>query len=213
MASLTWWTRVWVSSGSWWWTGKPGVLQSVGSQTVKHDWMTELNWIGKKKKVFHIKYFRTIPIRSGLVLRCRLQVVSLKIYISVPRESQHRSKLKHQRKPVNLHKHHLENWVWGNGHQGRYSGIQNVSYSFLMLCVHSVTHQIMTVSTKRVKSTGPDTTGHFWCLRHSPFLQNTHYLSVRKNMHRTHGEKPPATKKHQVRCYESLGKVELISLG
>ena len=45
MASLTQWTWVWVSSGSWWWTGRPGVLQSMGSQGVRHDWATELNWI------------------------------------------------------------------------------------------------------------------------------------------------------------------------
>ena len=38
-------TRVWVGSGSWWWTGKPGVLQSIRPQKVGHDWMTELNWI------------------------------------------------------------------------------------------------------------------------------------------------------------------------
>ena len=38
MASLTQWT--WVNSGSWWWTGKPGVLQSVGSKRVRHDWAT-----------------------------------------------------------------------------------------------------------------------------------------------------------------------------
>ena len=44
MASLTWWTWVWVSSGSWWWTGKPGVLQSMGSQRVGHNWATELDW-------------------------------------------------------------------------------------------------------------------------------------------------------------------------
>ena len=43
MAALTRWTRVWVSSGSWWWTGKPGVLQSMGSQRVGHDCVTELN--------------------------------------------------------------------------------------------------------------------------------------------------------------------------
>ena len=42
MASLTLWKRVWVSSGSWWWTGKPGVLQTIGSQKVKHNWVTEL---------------------------------------------------------------------------------------------------------------------------------------------------------------------------
>ena len=41
-ASPTRWTRVWASSGSWWWTGKPGVLQSMGSQKVGHDWVTEL---------------------------------------------------------------------------------------------------------------------------------------------------------------------------
>ena len=34
----------WASSGSWWWTGKPGVLQSMGSQRVGHDWATELNF-------------------------------------------------------------------------------------------------------------------------------------------------------------------------
>ena len=40
--SLTQWTWFWVSSRSWWWTGKPGVLQSMGSQRVGHDWATEL---------------------------------------------------------------------------------------------------------------------------------------------------------------------------
>ena len=44
MASPNWWTWVWASSGSWWWTGRPGVLQSMGSQRIGHDWMTELNW-------------------------------------------------------------------------------------------------------------------------------------------------------------------------
>ena len=42
MASPTWWTWVWVSSGNGWWTGKPGVLQSMGSQRVGHYWATEL---------------------------------------------------------------------------------------------------------------------------------------------------------------------------
>ena len=46
IASLTQWTWVWVSSRSWWWTGKPGVLQSMGSQRVGHDWEAELNWTG-----------------------------------------------------------------------------------------------------------------------------------------------------------------------
>ena len=45
MASLTQWTWIWASSGSWWWTGKTGVLQFMGSQRVRHDWVTELTWI------------------------------------------------------------------------------------------------------------------------------------------------------------------------
>ena len=43
MASLTRRTWVWVNSGSWWWTGRPGVMQFMGSQRVGHDWATELN--------------------------------------------------------------------------------------------------------------------------------------------------------------------------
>ena len=42
MASLIQWTCVWASSKSWWWTGYPGVLQSMGSQRVGHNWATEL---------------------------------------------------------------------------------------------------------------------------------------------------------------------------
>ena len=49
MTSPTQWKWVWASSGSWWWTEKPGVLQSMGLQRVGHDWTTELNW----------KHFRT----------------------------------------------------------------------------------------------------------------------------------------------------------
>ena len=44
MTSLTWWTSVCISSGSWWWTGRPGVLQFTGLQRIGHDWTTELNW-------------------------------------------------------------------------------------------------------------------------------------------------------------------------
>ena len=42
MASLTRWTWAWVNSGSWWWTGRPGVLRIMGSQRVGHDWATDL---------------------------------------------------------------------------------------------------------------------------------------------------------------------------
>ena len=44
MASPTQWRWVWVGSGSWWWTGRPGVLRFMGSQRVRHDWATDLIW-------------------------------------------------------------------------------------------------------------------------------------------------------------------------
>ena len=44
MASPTQWICVWVNSGSWWWIGRPGMLQSMGSQRIGHDWEIELNW-------------------------------------------------------------------------------------------------------------------------------------------------------------------------
>ena len=43
-AGWTQWTWVWVNSGSWWWTGRPGMLWFMELQRVGHDWPTELNW-------------------------------------------------------------------------------------------------------------------------------------------------------------------------
>ena len=59
MASLTQWTWVWVNSRSWWWTGRPGILQSMGSKRVEHDRATELNWMFKL-------YTAYIPVRRPL---------------------------------------------------------------------------------------------------------------------------------------------------
>ena len=50
MASPTRWTWVWVNSRSWWWTGRPGMLRFMRSQTVGHDWATELNWTDSSQK-------------------------------------------------------------------------------------------------------------------------------------------------------------------
>ena len=52
MASLTQWTWVWVNSGSWWWTGRPGVLRFMGLRRVGHNWVTELNWTVPQKIMF-----------------------------------------------------------------------------------------------------------------------------------------------------------------
>ena len=57
MASPTRWTWVWVNSGSWWWTGRPSMLQSMGSQRVRHDWVTELNWTETGKSLFPFHFF------------------------------------------------------------------------------------------------------------------------------------------------------------
>ena len=43
---------IWVNSGSWWWTGRPGMLRFMGLQRVGHDWVTELNWTGKFKIMY-----------------------------------------------------------------------------------------------------------------------------------------------------------------
>ena len=64
MASPTQWTWVWVNSGSWWWTGRPGMLQFIGSQRVRHDWATELNWT---------RMVMTFPPRSKRLLISWLQ--------------------------------------------------------------------------------------------------------------------------------------------
>ena len=49
MASLTRWMWVWMNSGSWWWTGRSGVLWFTGSQRVGHDWATDLIWSDNNK--------------------------------------------------------------------------------------------------------------------------------------------------------------------
>ena len=58
IASPTWWTWVWVNSGSWWWTGRPGVLQFMESQGVGHDWATELNWCFSETFLAYEKSFK-----------------------------------------------------------------------------------------------------------------------------------------------------------
>ena len=61
MASLTQCAWVWVNSGSWWWTGMPGVLQSMGSQRVRLDWVTEL-------KCWHLAFLSLFDCLFSLVL-------------------------------------------------------------------------------------------------------------------------------------------------
>ena len=81
MASPTQWTWVWVNSRSWWWTGRPGVLQIMGSQRVGHDLVIELNWteayfsgsLGSWSQCSHFK-------GSGLDLRSGMKIPQVVCY-------------------------------------------------------------------------------------------------------------------------------------
>ena len=72
MASLTQWTRVWVNSESWWWTGRPGVLRFMGSQTVGHDWATELSTLLTERFLQKL-----MPVASNLLCKWLLKHTSL----------------------------------------------------------------------------------------------------------------------------------------
>ena len=74
MASPTQWTWIWVNSGSWWWTGRPGVLQSMGSQKVRHHWATELNWTEFTQNIYEI------PEKSWIIcirINCLLHILNI----------------------------------------------------------------------------------------------------------------------------------------
>ena len=75
---------VWVSSGSWWWTGKSGMLQSMGSQRIRHDWVTELSWkTGRNTYVISMYVFFCVSCDHVLCVwsyRCASVVC---MYISV----------------------------------------------------------------------------------------------------------------------------------
>ena len=81
MASPTQWTRVCKTSGSWWWTGKPGVLQSMGSQRVAHHWATELSWtdvdifIKFEEQCRCIKYINKIIWNRGFAHSISLRIL------------------------------------------------------------------------------------------------------------------------------------------
>ena len=78
MALPTWCTWVWASSGSWWWTGKPGMLQSTGLQRVGHDWMTELNTSFTE---IHSNYWHFPPqLYRGTINNYKLYIFKFKMW-------------------------------------------------------------------------------------------------------------------------------------
>ena len=70
MVSLTQWTWVWLNSGSWRWTGRPGMLWFIGSQRIGQDWVTELNWTELQVWLEHtVSSFSSLDISQEGTLR------------------------------------------------------------------------------------------------------------------------------------------------
>ena len=90
MASLTRWTWVWGNPGSWWWTGRPGVLRFTGSQRVGHDWATELNWTELGGcKLWWFVYDEAVShicvwLHQALVVSCRIVDLSCGMWYLIP---------------------------------------------------------------------------------------------------------------------------------
>ena len=100
MASLTRWTWVWVNSRSWWWTGRPGMLQFMGSQRFGQDWATDLIWSDLKEKVSvggsgscflwtndYLEYIQDIVVTLGMqqFLADSLLIFLVMLPLSVPK--------------------------------------------------------------------------------------------------------------------------------
>ena len=88
MASPTRWTWVWVNSGSWWWTGRPGMLQFMGLQRVGHDWATELtDWLTEaelRRSFFYIFNKKWILLNNLMLPRINTTmkwVISWKVWM------------------------------------------------------------------------------------------------------------------------------------
>ena len=71
MESPTRWTWIWASSGSWWWTGRPGMLQSMGSHRVRYDWMTDWTELSYRPP-FYFSYYLLQKASSSAKKGCIL---------------------------------------------------------------------------------------------------------------------------------------------
>ena len=95
---------VWVNSGSWWWTGRPGVLQFMGLQRAGHDWATELNWT----ELNILEYLSRIP----MFLKSRSLYIFMLAVEEIQNQSQYKeiswNQLKLFLNTINLY--HQKNW-------------------------------------------------------------------------------------------------------
>ena len=82
MTSPTQWAWVWVNPGSWWWTGRPGVLRFMASQRVRHDWAAELNWT--ERSVMFSIFYVFVGHQYVSLEKCLLKCPHFKIRIQIP---------------------------------------------------------------------------------------------------------------------------------
>ena len=86
MASPTCWTWVWVNSASWWWTGRPGMLRFMGSQRVRHDWVTELDWTElipptSVPCLFYYEYWNLFCWGQYILFKIRISRISYSFFL------------------------------------------------------------------------------------------------------------------------------------
>ena len=137
VASLTWWTWAWVGSRSWCWTGKPGVLQFVALQTVRHDWTTELNWTEMKWIWFLSELNLSIPGHFILLIP-KMSMFTLAISSSTTSNLSWLTDLTFQ---VSMHYCSLQHWTWLPSPVpstiGHFFHFGSISSFFLELFLHS----------------------------------------------------------------------------
>ena len=123
IVSPTQWSLVWVNSESWWWAGRPGVRQSIGSQRIGHDWATELNWFFILQRValicenlripnpgFSVPIFiRYLCLRHQFLDILSFLILSLKLRLTISKCSSLVAQL--IKNPPAMH----GTWVWSLG--------------------------------------------------------------------------------------------------
>ena len=124
---------VWVDSGSWWWTGRPGVLRFMGSQIVRHDWATELSWTEWVRRFFQSrKDQKHENLYKFFIKQWSLRYIKL---VTVKREFQ--MSLKHKKQAT--HKNQKTNP----------SPYEAASSSFLILLFHFWSRNVIRRSYKK----------------------------------------------------------------
>ena len=94
VSEWTEWTPFWVNSGSWWWTGRPGVLRFMGWQRVGHDWATDLIWSDPSGR-FRNKYFK-LQISNYIVIHFTNVIKEVSLILSHNMEREYPFEIQYQ---------------------------------------------------------------------------------------------------------------------